>query len=83
MIVKTCASNYSMKCKGRSANPFFAEWSIPIEIRGTSEAKVKTMTQRSKKREVAEINERWSQKTLRGFYKCMDGIREMFQKRYP
>ncbi len=37
MIVKTCASNYSMKCKGRSANPFFAEWSIPIEIRGTSE----------------------------------------------
>ena len=32
---------------------------------------------------VAEINERWSQRMLRGFYKCMDGIREMFQKRYP
>ena len=32
---------------------------------------------------VAEINERLSQRMLRGFYKCMDGIREMFQKRYP
>lgn len=32
---------------------------------------------------VAEINERWSQRSLRGFYKCMDEIREMFQKRYP
>ena len=32
---------------------------------------------------VAEINEAWSQRTLRGFYKCMDEIREMFQKRYP
>ena len=32
---------------------------------------------------VAEINERWSQRMLRGFYKFMDGIREMFQKRYP
>ena len=32
---------------------------------------------------VAEINEAWSQRTLRGFYKCKDEIREMFQKRYP
>ena len=32
---------------------------------------------------VAEINERRSQRMLRGFYKCMDEIREMFQKRYP
>jgi len=32
---------------------------------------------------VAEINEKWSLGTLRGFYKCMDGIREMFQERYP
>ena len=31
----------------------------------------------------AEINEAWSQRSLRGFYKCKDGIREMFQKRYP
>jgi putative transposase len=32
---------------------------------------------------VAEINEAWSQRTLRGFYECMDEIREMFQKRCP
>jgi transposase-like protein len=32
---------------------------------------------------VAEINEKWSQRSLRGFYKCVDEIREMFQKRYP
>ena len=32
---------------------------------------------------VAEINEKWSQRSLRGFYKCMDEIREMFQERYP
>ena len=31
----------------------------------------------------AEINEAWSQRSLRGFYKCKDEIREMFQKRYP
>jgi transposase-like protein len=30
-----------------------------------------------------EINEKWSQRSLRGFYKCMDEIREMFQERYP
>ena len=30
-----------------------------------------------------EINERWSLRTLRGFYKCRDEIMEMFQKRYP
>ena len=32
---------------------------------------------------LAEINEKWSQQSLRGFYKCMDEIREMFQERYP
>ena len=32
---------------------------------------------------VAEINERWSQRSMRGFYKCIDEIRETFQKRYP
>lgn len=32
---------------------------------------------------LAEINEKWSQRSLRGFYKCMDEIREMFQERYP
>ena len=31
----------------------------------------------------AEINEKWSLRSLRGFYKCMDEIREMFQERYP
>jgi hypothetical protein len=30
----------------------------------------------------AEINEAWSQRSLRGFYKCKDEIGEMFQKRY-
>jgi putative transposase len=32
---------------------------------------------------VAEINEKWSLRNIRGFYKCRDEIREMFQKRYP
>ena len=32
---------------------------------------------------VAEINEKWSLRSLRGFYKCMNEIREMLQKRYP
>ena len=31
----------------------------------------------------AEINDEWSQRPLRGFYKCMDEIREIFQERYP
>ena len=31
----------------------------------------------------AEINEAWSQRMMREFYKCLDGVREMFQKRYP
>ena len=31
----------------------------------------------------AEINEKWSHRSMRGVYKCMDEIREMFQKRYP
>ncbi len=32
---------------------------------------------------VAEINEKWSLRTLRGYHKCMDEIRETFQDRYP
>lgn len=32
---------------------------------------------------VAEINERWFQRSLRVCYKYMDEVREMFQKRYP
>ena len=32
---------------------------------------------------VAEIDEKWSQRSLRGFCKCMDEIREMSQERYP
>ena len=31
---------------------------------------------------VTEINEAWSQRMLRGFYKCMDRIMEMFRKWY-
>ena len=31
---------------------------------------------------VAEINEKWSLRSLRGFYKCQDEMREMFQERY-
>jgi transposase-like protein len=30
-----------------------------------------------------EISEKWSQRSLRGFYKYMDEIREMFKERYP
>ncbi|WMT50365.1 transposase [Cuniculiplasma divulgatum] len=32
---------------------------------------------------VVEINERWSQRLMRGVHKCMEEIREMFQKKYP
>ena len=32
---------------------------------------------------VAEIHEAWSERSLRGFHKCMDVIREMVQQRYP
>ena len=31
----------------------------------------------------AEINDKWSMRSLRGYYKCIDEIREMFQERYP
>jgi putative transposase len=31
----------------------------------------------------AEINDKWSMRSLRGYYKCIDEIKEMFQKRYP
>jgi transposase-like protein len=32
---------------------------------------------------VVEIDERWSQRMLRGFHKYMDEIREIFKNRYP
>ena len=32
---------------------------------------------------VAEINEKWSLRSLKVFYKCTDEIREMLQERYP
>ena len=31
----------------------------------------------------AEINDKWSMRSLRGYYKCIDEIKEMFQDRYP
>jgi Transposase and inactivated derivatives len=31
----------------------------------------------------AEINDKWSMRSLRGYYKGIDEIKEMFQKRYP
>ena len=32
---------------------------------------------------VTEINEKWSLRTLKGYYKCVDEIRKMFHERYP
>ncbi|WP_048161775.1 lipoprotein [Thermoplasma acidophilum] len=32
---------------------------------------------------VAELNEQRSLRSLMGFYKCMDAIKDMFQRRYP
>ena len=32
---------------------------------------------------VAEINVKWSLRTLRRYYKCQDEIRDMFKQRYP
>ena len=40
--------------------------------------RIKTIYLRS-----AEINEKWSLRSLKGFYTCQDEIREMFQERYP
>ena len=31
----------------------------------------------------AEINDKWSMRSLRGYYKCIDEIKEMSQDRYP
>ena len=31
----------------------------------------------------AEINDKWSMRSLKGYYKCIDEIKEMFQDRYP
>ena len=30
-----------------------------------------------------EINDKWSMRSLRGYYKCIDEIKEIFQDRYP
>ncbi len=32
---------------------------------------------------VAEKDEKWSQRSLRGYYKCQDEIKDMFRERYP
>jgi putative transposase len=32
---------------------------------------------------VAEINVKWSLRTLRRYYKCQDEIKDMFRERYP
>ena len=33
--------------------------------------------------EVAELNEKWSLRSIKGFYKCQDAITDMFHRRYP
>jgi putative transposase len=32
---------------------------------------------------VAELNEKWSHRVIKGYYKCKDEIRDMFRERYP
>ncbi len=32
---------------------------------------------------IAELNERGSHRVIKGYYKCRDGIRDMFRERYP
>ncbi len=32
---------------------------------------------------VAELNEKWSHRVIRGYYKCKDHITDMFKERYP
>ena len=32
---------------------------------------------------VAELNERWSNRVIKGYYKCKDQITDMFGERYP
>ena len=32
---------------------------------------------------VAELNEKWLHRVIKGYYKCKDEIRDMFGERYP
>jgi hypothetical protein len=32
---------------------------------------------------VAELNEKWSHRNIKEYYKCKDEIREMLRERYP
>ena len=32
---------------------------------------------------VAELNEKWSNRVIKGYYKCKDQITDMFNVRYP
>ena len=32
---------------------------------------------------VAELNEKWSNRVINGYYKCKDETRDMFRERYP
>ena len=32
---------------------------------------------------VAELNEKWSQRVIKGYYKCKDQITDIFRERYP
>jgi len=32
---------------------------------------------------VAELNEKWSHRVIKGYFKCKDELMEMFSKRYP
>ena len=32
---------------------------------------------------VAELNERWFYRVIKGYYKCKDEITDMFRERYP
>ena len=32
---------------------------------------------------VAELNEKWSQRVIKVYYKCKDQIKNMFRERYP
>ena len=32
---------------------------------------------------IAELNEKWSNRVIKGYYKCKDEIMDMFRERYP